>query len=40
MKTLIDQQKQFFNSNVTKPLPFRIAQLKKLQAVLKEYEPN
>ncbi|HMK18120.1 MAG TPA: aldehyde dehydrogenase family protein [Chitinophagaceae bacterium] len=38
MKALIDQQKQYFNSNATKPLSFRIEQLKKLKSVLKSYE--
>jgi aldehyde dehydrogenase (NAD+) len=38
MKQLIDQQKQFFNTNATKPLTFRIAQLKKLRSVVKTYE--
>lgn len=38
MKTIIAQQKQYFNSNVTKPVAFRLAQLKKLKAVLKENE--
>ncbi len=38
MKSLIDQQKQYFNSNATKPFSFRIEQLKKLKAVIKNYE--
>jgi aldehyde dehydrogenase (NAD+) len=38
MKALIDQQKQYFNSNATKPFSFRIEQLKKLKAVIKSYE--
>jgi aldehyde dehydrogenase (NAD+) len=38
MKSLIDQQKQYFNSNATKPFSFRIEQLKKLKSVLKSYE--
>ncbi len=38
MKALVNQQKQYFNSNTTKPLTFRIEQLKKLRSVLKNYE--
>ena len=38
MKALIHQQKQYFNSNATKPLSFRIEQLKTLKSVLKSYE--
>ena len=38
MKAIIDQQKQYFNSNVTKPVNFRIEQLKRLRAVVKSYE--
>jgi len=38
MRTLIENQKQYFNSNATKPLAFRIEQLKKLRSVLKSYE--
>jgi aldehyde dehydrogenase (NAD+) len=38
MKTLINQQKQLFNSNVTKPLDFRLEQLKKLKTVIKSHE--
>lgn len=38
MKKLIEQQKQYFNSNATKPLSFRIEQLKKLRALIKNYE--
>jgi len=37
-KALVDQQKAFFNSNATKPLAFRIGQLKLLRTVLKVYE--
>jgi aldehyde dehydrogenase (NAD+) len=40
MKALINQQKQYFNSNATKPITFRIEQLKKLRFVLKSYEPE
>ena len=38
MKALIDQQKNYFNSNVTKPLAFRIEQLKKLRSVITNHE--
>jgi aldehyde dehydrogenase (NAD+) len=38
MKTIINQQKQYFNSNVTKPVAFRIEQLKNLRTVLKTHE--
>ncbi|HEX7903445.1 MAG TPA: aldehyde dehydrogenase [Chitinophagaceae bacterium] len=38
MKALINLQKKYFNSNATKPLDFRIEQLKKLKSVLKTYE--
>jgi aldehyde dehydrogenase (NAD+) len=38
MKELINQQKQYFNNNTTKPLGFRIEQLKKLRTVLKDHE--
>ncbi|HTF20898.1 MAG TPA: aldehyde dehydrogenase [Chryseolinea sp.] len=37
-KALVEQQKAFFNSNATKPLSFRINQLKLLRTVLKAYE--
>ncbi len=38
MKALIEEQKKYFNSNITKPLSFRIEQLRKLKSVIKEYE--
>jgi aldehyde dehydrogenase (NAD+) len=38
MKALINQQKHYFNSNTTKPLTFRIEQLKKLRTVLKIHQ--
>jgi aldehyde dehydrogenase (NAD+) len=38
MQSLINQQKQYFNSNATKPVKFRIEQLKKLRSVIKAYE--
>ena len=38
METVINQQKQYFNTNATKPVAFRLDQLKKLKAVLKENE--
>jgi len=40
MKQLIDSQRDFFNSNKTKDVSFRIAQLKKLQHVIKVNENN
>jgi aldehyde dehydrogenase (NAD+) len=40
MRTLIDQQKAYFNSNATKPVAFRLEQLKKLRNVLKVNEPK
>ena len=39
MEAIIEKQKEFFFSNATKPISFRIEQLKKLQSVLKSYEP-
>ena len=39
MEAIIEKQKEFFSSNATKPISFRIGQLKKLQSVLKKYEP-
>jgi aldehyde dehydrogenase (NAD+) len=39
MKSLIDQQKKYFNSNATKPVAFRLEQLNKLKAAIKKYEP-
>ena len=38
MKEIINQQKQYFNSNVTKPVAFRIEQLKLLRSVVKSHE--
>ena len=38
MKTIIDQQKRYFNSDQTKPVKFRIEQLTKLKQVIKDYE--
>lgn len=35
MNTLLNKQNQFFNSNATKPVAFRLTQLKKLRTVLK-----
>lgn len=40
MKTLIHQQKAYFNSNATKPVAFRLEQLKKLRNVLRVNEPK
>ncbi len=36
MKEIIEQQREYFNSNVTKPLSFRLAALKTLKKVLKD----
>ena len=33
---LLDQQKAYFRSGATKPIPFRVAQLKKLKQMLKD----
>jgi aldehyde dehydrogenase (NAD+) len=38
MKDIIDLQRQYFNTNITKPAAFRIAQLKKLKRVIKDHE--
>ena len=38
MKELIDKQVNFFNSNITKDIDFRIEQLKKLKKTIKESE--
>ena len=38
MKELISQQRQFFNTNATKSVDFRIAQLKKLKLAIKSFE--
>ncbi len=40
METTFEKQTLFFNSNATKPISFRIRQLKKLKSVLKTYEPE
>lgn len=37
-KTLIDQQRQFFSSNATRSVDFRIEQLKKLKTVIQRHE--
>ena len=39
MKSLIDQQRNYFNTNATKPLSFRKQQLIKLRSLINEYEP-
>ena len=36
MENLVKAQRDYFNSNATKPVEFRINQLKKLKAILKE----
>ncbi|SHI45527.1 aldehyde dehydrogenase (NAD+) [Arenibacter nanhaiticus] len=38
MQELVDLQKTFFNTNATKDISFRIAQLKKMQSLLKANE--
>ena len=38
MKALVDRQKDFFNSNATKPTEFRLQQLKTLRNLLKSNE--
>jgi len=38
MKAIIDQQRAYFNSNITKDIKFRIKQLRKLQHALKQNE--
>ncbi len=38
MKTLLNKQKEYFDSNVTKPAAFRLEQLKKLRAILMHNE--
>jgi aldehyde dehydrogenase (NAD+) len=38
MKAIIEQQRQYFNRRETRPVEFRIEQLKKLKLVLKSYE--
>ena len=38
MQELVNKQRQFFNSNKTKDINFRIEQLKKLKKLLKENE--
>jgi aldehyde dehydrogenase (NAD+) len=38
MEAIIEKQRQYFNSNATKPLSFRIEQLKLLRSVLIKYE--
>lgn len=40
MNELIDNQKKFFNTNQTKPIAFRISQLKKLKLILQKNEKN
>jgi aldehyde dehydrogenase (NAD+) len=38
METLVKTQKEYFNTNITKPVAFRVAQLKKFYDTLKAYE--
>ncbi|HEY4967561.1 MAG TPA: aldehyde dehydrogenase [Puia sp.] len=39
MEAIVNKQKEFFNSNLTKPIEYRIDQLKKLKTALKAWEP-
>lgn len=39
MKDIVSKQREFFNSNQTKDIDFRIQQLKKFRSLLKENEP-
>ena len=38
--TIVKKQNDFFNRNETKSIPFRVAQLKRLKAVLQQEEAN
>ncbi len=40
MESIINTQREFFNSNATKPIAFRIEQLRKLKAALNAWEPE
>jgi aldehyde dehydrogenase (NAD+) len=40
MEAIFNKQKGFFNSNATKPIGYRIDQLKKMKTVLKAWEPE
>ena len=40
MESIVNKQKEFFNSNATKPLEYRIEQLKKMKTALKVWEPE
>ena len=40
MKDIIQSQRQFFNSDVTKPYAFRYAQLLKLKQAIQKHEPR
>lgn len=39
-KPIIEAQRKYFESNITIPYTFRIAQLKKLLSIIKQYEPQ
>jgi aldehyde dehydrogenase (NAD+) len=39
MESIVNKQKEFFNSNATKPLKYRIDQLRKMKTALKTWEP-
>src|SRR3954464_5950736 len=36
---LVKAQRAFFNSNATKPIEFRVAQLRRFRDMLKQHEP-
>ncbi|BFM40206.1 aldehyde dehydrogenase [Synechocystis sp. LKSZ1] len=38
--SLLHQQRQYFNTGATRPLAFRLEQLKKLKTLIQEYEPQ
>ncbi|MBT2560233.1 aldehyde dehydrogenase [Pedobacter sp. ISL-68] len=40
MKELLDLQRSYFDSNITKSPAFRVAQLKKLKRVIRDHEPE
>ncbi len=40
IKSIIDRQRAFFESNATRPIDFRIAQLKKLRKAIQEHEED
>lgn len=38
--TVVDRQRAYFNTGATRPLPFRMEQLRKLRAAIKAWEPK